>query len=363
MRHPIWIINSTLLVLILFALVFVLFTTVSLPEREDIEPSQYSAVKKEKKLQININQIYMADLFGTYQTTLAKGEGITERPFPQPPEPQATEIPDLPQPQFLEPLDISLKGIFVVSTNNAKNRTIIANNNTKKETSYKVGDTIGDAQLIRIFSNKVILLRSNGQQEVLFLREQDAKMDMGYAMIDEWNLVVKAMSGTSFLVDPIAFANHISDLGQFIEMLHLITAYKQGQSIGARIGTLNEKSIGAALGLQAGDIVTEIDGIPARTMQERLRIYQSVLSKKNDDIIKVTLLRNKQQLSFEYILKELYPESAVKETPENQFHLQEIEQKEKMKILKKKYEFAPTIEDIRKRERELMLEKGQAPQL
>ena len=362
MRHPIWIVNSTLLVLILFALCFVLFTTVSLPEREDIEPSQYSAIKKEKRLQININQIYMADLFGTYQTTLAKAEAPTEAPFPQPPEPQAAEIPDLPQPQFLEPLDITLRGIFVVSTNSAKNRSIIADNNTKKETSYKIGDTIGDAQLIRIFSNKIILLRSNGQQEVLFLREQDANMDIGYAMIDEWNLVVKAMSGTAFMVDPIAFARHIPDLGQFIEILHLITAYKQGQSIGARVGTLGEKSIGTALGLQAGDIVTDIDGIPARTMQERLRIYESVLSKQENDSVKVTLLRNKQELSFEYILKELYPESAVRETPENQYHIQEIEHDEKMKILKKKYEFAPTLEDIRKREREIMLEKGPAPQ-
>ena len=362
MKHPVWIINSTLLVLILFALSFVFLSTVSLPEREDIEPSHMDIRKREKKLQINISQIYSADLFGTYATTLAKAEEVAEPAFPQPPEPQAAEIPELPQPQFLEPLDVTLKGIFVVSTDGSKNRTIIADNNTKKETSYKIGDTIGDAQLIRIFSNKVVLLRSNGQQEVLFLREQDAKMDTGYAMIEEWNLVVKAMSGTVFMVDPIAFARHIPDLGQFIEMLHLITAYKQGQSIGARVGTLAEKSIGTALGLQAGDIITEIDNIPARTMDERLRIFESVLSKQENDTITVSLLRNKQELAFEYILKELYPQSAMKETPESQFRIQEIEQEEKMKILKQKYEFAPTLEDIRKRERDIMLEKGQAPQ-
>ena len=41
----------------------------------------------------------------------------------------------------------------------------------------KTGDVIEDAQLMRIFSNKVVLVRSNGQQEVLYLREKDAKTD------------------------------------------------------------------------------------------------------------------------------------------------------------------------------------------
>ncbi len=359
MKHPLWIINSTLLVLILCALVFVFFARVSLPEREDIEPVRYTSLKKEKKLQINLSQIYTADLFGTYQATLEKAEVTAkEEAFPLPPEPQVAEIPDLPQPQFLDPLDISLKGIFVVSTDSTKNRTIIADNKTKREASYKIGDTIGDAQLIRIFSNKIILLRSNGQQEVLFLREQDAKMDTGYAMIDEWNLVVKAISGTMYMLDPIAFAQRVPDLGQFIEMLHLITAYKQGQSIGCRVGTIDEKSIGAALGLQAGDIITTIDNIPATTIQERLRIYESVLSKKEDDVITIKLVRNQQELTFEYILKELFPETAQKETPETQYHIQQLEESEKMKILKQKYEFAPTLDDIRKRERQNMLEKG-----
>lgn len=360
MKHPIWIVNSTLLVLVLCALVFVLFTHVSLPEREDIEPTYYSAIKKEKKLQINIGQIYSADLFGTI--TAAEIAKAPEEAFPLPPEPQTAEIPDLPQPQFLDPLDISLKGIFVVSTDSTKNRTIIANNKTKKEASYKIGDTIGDAQLIRIFGNKIILLRSNGQQEVLFLREQDAKMDTGYAATDEWNQIVQPLSGTIYMLDPFAFAQAIPDLGQFIEMLHLITAYKQGVSIGCRIGTLDEKSIGTALGLQAGDIITSIDDIPATTMEERLNIYESVLSKKESDKIVVALMRNQQKLTFEYILKELLPEGAKPEAPESQSRIQKLEDQEKVNIVKQKYKFAPTLEDIRKRERKNMLEKGQAPQ-
>lgn len=348
--------------LLISAIVFIFFSRISIPEREDIEPALYSNLKKEKKLQINIAQIYQADLFGTYATAQAEPEKAEEILFPPPPEPQEVEIPELPKPQFLEPLDITLRGIFMVNIDSAHNRAIIADNKTKKEASYKIGDKIIDAQLIRIFGDKIILLRSNGQQEVLYLREQDARMDAGYAMIDEWNTVAKPISSTVFMVDPFAFAKRVVDLGQLIEMLHLITAYKNGQSVGVRIGTFDEKSVGTVLGLQPGDIITRIEDITPATMQERLSIYQKVLNKRENEKIVVHLVRNQQPMEFEYLLKEFVPEEGQKETPQQQFILQKIEEDEKMKILKQKYEFAPTLQEIRQKERKIMLEKGQMPQ-
>lgn len=363
MRHPFWIVNSTLFVLLICVLCIIYFSQVAVPEREDIEPAMYSALKKEKKVQVNISQIYESDLFGTYQAVEQMAEVQEPKAlFDTPPEPQAAEIPELPKPQFLDPLDITLKGIFMVNTDGSKNRSIVSDNKTKKEASYKVGDKIADAQLIRIFGNKIILLRSNGQQEVLYLREQDARLDAGYAMVDEWNYVVKPVGENIFMIDPFAFIKRISDLGQFIEMLHLITAYRQGQSIGVRIGNVDEKSIGTVLGLQSGDIITQIEGIPARTMQERLDIYTAILNKRENERVTVEIMRNKEPLKIEYVLKEFVPQEGQKETPQQQFALQKLEEEEKVKILKQKYEFAPTLQDIRQKERRNMLQKGQAPQ-
>jgi type II secretory pathway component PulC len=362
MKHPLWIINSTLFLLLICILFFVFFSRISIAEREDIEPALYSKLKKEKKLQVNIAQIYQADLFGTYATTQAQQEKSEEILFPPPPEPHDAEIPELPKPQFLEPLDITLRGIFMVNTDSAHNRAIIADNKTKKEASYKIGDKIIDAQLIRIFANKIIVLRSNGQQEVLYLREQDARLDAGYAMIDEWSSVAKPISSTVFMVDPFAFAKRVNDLGQFIEMLHIVTAYKNGQSIGMRIGAFDEKSVGTVLGLQAGDIITHIEEIPAITLEERLAIYQKVLTKTEGDSVTVEVQRNQQTITFEYLLKEFSPAEGQKETPKQHFVVQKIEEDEKVKILQKKYEFAPTLQEIRQKERANMRAKGQKPQ-
>ena len=361
MKQPIWIINSTLFVLLLIVFFFIYFSRVSLPERTDIEPALYSKLKKERTIQVNIAQIYEADLFGTYREAKKPVEEPLVPEFPELPAPQPIEVPALPKPQFLEPLDITLRGIFVVSTDSSKNRAIIMDNQTKKETTYRMGDKIADAQLLRIFGNKVIFLRPNGQQEVVYVRELDAKMDSEYAIPDEWNSVVKSVSDTTFLVDPGVFAHRVQDLSNLIDMLHIITAYKQGKSIGCRMGQLDEKSLGTALGLQAGDIILSIEDIPATNMENRLKIYKAVLGKQENDTVTIQLVRNKEEYTFEYILKEFLPEAGQKITAATEFQIKKLQEEERLNILKQKHEFASTLEDIKKRERQVMRERGKIP--
>ncbi|MDP3889173.1 MAG: hypothetical protein Q8Q25_01360, partial [bacterium] len=108
MKHPFWIANSALLFLALLVFGFIYFSRIPLPERENIEPMVY-VKPPEEVLQINVSKIYENDLFGTYQKeipTPSKPDYL--EPFPTPPEPQAVSVPELPAPQFLDPLDISL---------------------------------------------------------------------------------------------------------------------------------------------------------------------------------------------------------------------------------------------------------------
>ena len=46
MKHPFWIINSTLFLLLILALFFIFFSQTSVPEKEDIEPAAYSRIKR-----------------------------------------------------------------------------------------------------------------------------------------------------------------------------------------------------------------------------------------------------------------------------------------------------------------------------
>jgi len=338
---------------------------VAVPERESIEPI-YIPPKKDQKLDINIRKIYEDDLFGTYKKELKPVKHDFTAPFPEPPPPQKTSIAAISAPKFLDPLDITLKGIVVISTNDTKNRAIIEDNKTKREDMYKVGNVIEDAQLIRIFRNKVIFLRSNGQQEVLYLREQDAKFDPAFAIIDGWDNVIQKTNENNYLIDPKEFTFRVTNLAQFIDMLGLTSAYQKGKSIGCQVGNLGVESLGVYLGLQTGDIILTINDIPAFNTPNRLEIYNNILALQLDGIIKVELLRNRQEKIFNYTLQEFgtnTPEEHTKKAaPQVPSVIQPLKKEQKETILKQKHKFAPTIKEIRARERRNMFEKGKAPQ-
>lgn len=359
MRHPFWILNSSLLLLSLITIGFVFLSQEQPPARNTIEPKVSSKPTKMEVSKINISKIYEDDLFDTYQREMnIPTSPAFIAPLPEPPSPLGVRIPEEPKPQFLEPLPVTLRGIIVVWNDDTKNRAIIADNRTNVETSYKVGQRIEDAQLIRIFNNKVILMRSNGQQEVLYLREKDAKIDPSFANIDGWDTAIQMTSNNNYSINATEFINRVPSLGQFIDMLDVTTVYKQGQSVGSRIGINSDFS--NALGLDKGDIITHINDIPATDTSNRMQIFQLVTSLKTNDVIRVTLIRNTQELLLTYTLQEI-----------KQPHKKELGQpppsqsanptREQLQQLEKQHTFAPTLQELRQREKANMLEKGKRP--
>lgn len=360
MRQPFWIVNSSLLLLALITAGFLYFSRPEMPSRKTIEPSPYRAPAQTESSKVNINKIYEYDLFDTYQKELIPSESAEHvGPLPEAPSPMAVRIPEEPKPQFIEPLPISLKGIIVVLTDDTKNRAIIMDNRTNKEASFRVGDMIEDAQLIRIFSNKIILMRANGQQEVLYLREKDAKLDPTYATIDGWEGVITQTGPGNYTVNTAEFVTRIQSLAQFIDTLEVTTAYKQGESVGARVNNVGTGSLAQALGLSKNDLIIKINDISVAETQNRLTIYKQITQLKTNDAIRVTLVRNGQTTTLQYILQEVRQarkqDIGIKKPSADQ-----ISQEQK-KQLEQKKTFAPTLQEIRDREKINMLEKGKRP--
>ncbi len=364
MRQPLWIINSLLLLLFLIMLIFMLFSRVALPGRETISPAVRPVVTHvtPEKAKINVATIWEYDLFDTFeQKPPEEIAPLGPGPVPEPPQPSAPLIPAITKPTFLPPLNVTLKGT-INDTDDRKNRALIANNDTKQEAAYKVGDVIGDAQLMRIFSNKVIFVRSNGQQEVLYLREKDAKTDPTYVAVGGWSDVVKETAPNNYLVDPALFIERVKTLAQFIEMLDLTTVYKQGTSIGIRVGNIEKDSLGTAMGLKAGDIILKVNNLPADTKIQRAKIYQTIMHIKPADKITLSLNRDGQEFTLTIALQEMKKTSIIKDEAQLTSKVEAISpeamQEKEAKILQEKFKFAPTLKEIRERERKNIMERG-----
>lgn len=362
MKQPLWIINSSLLFLLLFVSLFIFFSRDTIIPRGTIKPESTLIEIKTERPSISIKKIYEKDLFDTYIVfPTEKGIGDVNLTLPQAPRALPPIIPALPKPIFLPPLNITLKGTVTISYDDSKNRAIIADNKTSQEGTYKVGDILEDAQLMRIFSNKVILVRSNGQQEILYLREKDAQNDPTFASLGSWTEIINEQHPEEFTIDPEQFTDRIKGLAQFIDMLDLTTVYKKGINIGCRIGTLEKDSFGMALGLRSGDIITDINSIPATDTAHRLKIYKDLTAESIEGKkIIVHYLRSKQPMTLKISLEAKRPKPTledIKKVPAQPQTTETVREKE-LRTLQEKYNFAPTLKEIRDRERKNMVSNG-----
>lgn len=356
MRHPFWIVNSSLLVLAFIAVIIVVLTQQQPPRQASIEPTVYAKPVKQSVPETEIAKIYENDLFNTYQRPIpATEKKDLAQQLPPPPSPIMPTVPQEITPAFLEPLRIALRGVMIVGDNN-KDRVLIENLQSKQEATYRVGDNIDDAQLIRILRNRIVILRSNGQEEIVYLREKDAQGIALSLTAERWENIIKKTGANAFSIDSDSFIEQVPTLAHFIESLDATTVYRQGKPFGARIGTMEQGSFGIELGLQTGDIITHILDIPTRTLQQRLDIVNKVASLADGAHIPVRVLRSGIESPLMITLEELGrvglittdPAPRVVEKPAKTPY--DIAQ-EKEQLLKEKLRFAPVVDEIRQEDK------------
>lgn len=329
MIHPFWILNTSFLVFLCANLLFVYLSSVTLVQREDIDPNLYSKFQKSTQININLKEIYENDLFDSYKKEVPYIQStIQQKPIPQPPRPQTLRPPEPQKPVFLDPLNVTLRGIIVVSQNESLNTAIISDNKTDIESLYTVGDKIQDSQLIRIFNNKIVLLRSNGQQEVLYMREQEAQSDPRFAQIQNWHTAIIMKNPSEYTIHPEAFIKRVENLSHFIELLNLTTAYDKGIPIGTHVGTIEPQTLGSYLGLRTGDMIMAINQTGVATTNDRLTVYKQITQSPLPLIVKVDLLRGKRPITLMYTIEkskiELIKSGTLVDNEKIKSHIQPI---------------------------------------
>jgi type II secretion system protein C len=315
MRNPLWVLTLGLVLLFLTVLTILLLTRPRIPARQSLTPLHVPVPPPRVSIPIDISRIYNNDLLRTYQKPLKPVVPPSINLEPPPPPQRIAPTPS-PKPAvtFLDPLKVALKGI-ISSTDEKDNRAVIADEKTKKEDLYAVGDRVEDAEIIRIYNTKVMFIRSNGQQETLFLTAAAATADPLYKPDTSWESVVQKQSDTAYIVDPDTFKQRVTSLAQFIDMLDLTSAIQEGITIGCRVGQISPHSLGQALGLRYEDVITHINGIPVASTQNRVTAYQSL---KNADVgvtVHVTLIRKQKTVELHYSLKKIaHPEHPAPNT-------------------------------------------------
>lgn len=304
MRQPLWILNSGLLVLFIVGQLLLFFLQKAIPVRIKMNPSSVEAVQQDQVASIDISTIYKNDLFNTYVSPTPTVDKLDDTVAPIPTMPQAinVSIPVEKAPTFFAPLEVTLKGVIFVADDPSSSLAIIQDKKSKEEQNYQVGDLIEDAQILKVLSNRVIVIRSNGQQETLYLREEDAKQEFETEVSYFPKNVVEKQTTNQYRINLDEFSKRVQSLGEFINLLDLTTVYHHGKSVGCRVGKISKDSLGSMLGFDYDDIIVSVEHIDATDLHNRIAIYDAVMAKKPGDVISVSIKRGGSNLDIQYAL-------------------------------------------------------------
>jgi type II secretion system protein C len=369
MRQPLWAINSSLLLFCILGQVVFLLLHAPIARRTSLEPDPLSTMDKKSYITVDIKKIYgVNDLFDTYTPMMAQAKTVEPEipPIPNAPPLIPLSIPVETPKVFIPPLAVTLKGVMYAHDQPAQSVAIIQFQNSKEEMNYHVGQLINDAQILKIYPNRIIVVRSNGQKETLYLHENEATKDVAAQTAKEIATLHITIKNGVHQVPVQLFTKQVKGLGQFIDLLDLTTVYKKGKSVGCRVGKADKESLASKLGLQNDDIIEQIDNLPITDIASRVLAFDHVLTKNLGDVITVTLDRNGQRIQLKYELVQVAEQTPAltsaksAKTPApapviTEQMLYDIEQKKKH-MLEQKIKFAPTAQQLQAEERKKMFQ-------
>ncbi len=220
----------------------------------------------------------------------------------QPPPPTPVAIP-------VTPLNLRLAGVFFAERGSRRALALIAEGNGL-ERGYRVGEALpGGARLEQIQRDHVLVSRS-GRQEALYLPKLDENGQTSppppppAGAEPESNPVA-----VSQVIDASTIASRlrgeILSRPQALEDIAFASPYVQnGQFLGFRLRPGRDRQLFQQLGLNSGDVLTEINGTRLNSPAQGLMMVQELMSANRLD---VRVLRNGAELPLTFSLDSAAP--------------------------------------------------------
>lgn len=208
------------------------------------------------------------------------------------------------------PLNLRLVGIFFAERGGPWALALIADGNSL-ERGYRVGEVLpGGARLERIERDQAVISR-NGREELLKLPKLSESQRPGVALSVPSEPVVEPTpepGPTTFnapqVIDASAIAERlrgeVASRPQALEDIAFASPYVQnGQFMGFRLRPGRDRTLFQQLGLNGGDVLTEINGTRLSSPAQGLAILQELMSAGRID---VRILRNGAEVPLTFTL-------------------------------------------------------------
>lgn len=293
MKQHLWALNSSLLCILVVTIIASLGLQTTAPRNQATILPPPASIKISRSTPLE--ELYgPRDLFGLF--VKPTGPAVKVLDIPKPPQFSPPPMPQAPKGSTIKlapPLALSISGI-IYSPQRADRSVAMIADDTNKEALYHLGDRIKDGMIIKISQDRIVILRSNGQQETFFLRKDvtlESLNDSGDKDAPQNKLAIETAENTYELSKEI-FARKVQSLGDLLQEFDLMPLYVQNTIKGFKVGNGTPDSFAAALGFKANDLVTKINEYDLADIAKRVKAYEALTQGSNSQPIVITFMRN-----------------------------------------------------------------------
>lgn len=170
---------------------------------------------------------------------------------------------------------------------------------SRPETVHRIGERVGGARIERILPDRVLLARGNGLEALSLPRE-----DITGAR--DSNIVRVAATTPSGAVDATPIARRLRQAladgnPRALQELAFAAPYiEDGRFIGLQLRPGRDRQLLGSLGLRAGDVLTELNGVRLTDPAQGLRLMQELLQSGQVD---ATIRRGDREIPMSFVLQ------------------------------------------------------------
>jgi general secretion pathway protein C len=193
--------------------------------------------------------------------------------------------------ETLDPTDLKLKLLGTVSGDNKKAYAVIEDTAEKRQNLYRIGDSIQNATLKMILREKVVL-RVNGKDEILGIEEAHGGQTTRIS-----SKRTDRASSQNITLKRSQIESSVKDINTLMKQIRIRPHFRNGKPDGLRLTGIRPNSIFYNMGLKSGDIVTAVNSNNIESVDDALKLYQSLQSSSS---VRLQIKRRGREKTINY---------------------------------------------------------------
>ncbi len=199
----------------------------------------------------------------------------------------------------LKKTELKLKLWGTVTGQTSETYAVIEDTKLRKQTLYRINDTIQNAVVKEIHREKVIL-DVDGTYEVLEMEKLvGASSSSSRKASSPRQNNTPTQTNITLKRDKINTA--VNDLNTLMKQIRIRPHFKDGNPDGLTISGIRSKSIFSEMGLRNGDVIVGVDGNNIESVDDALKLYENLQSATG---VQVQVRRKGQLRTIDYKIEE-----------------------------------------------------------